>query len=67
MIATTAVCNGLAMYAYFEGCDPVKSGKLFSLDQGMPHIALEVFQDLPGLTGLFIAAIASGSLRSAFP
>lgn len=62
-VTMLAIANGLVMYAYFEGCDPVKSGSLARLDQGLPYIALEVFQTMPGMTGFFIAAIYSGTLR----
>ena len=55
--------NGFVMYAYYENCDPVKSGKLEKTDQMMPYMVLDIFQNLPGVAGLFIAAAFSGTLR----
>lgn len=31
--------------------------------QLLPHFVMEVFQDLPGLPGLFVACMISGALR----
>ena len=51
------------MYAYYETCDPVQSGKVEKPDQMMPYMVLDIFQDLPGMAGLFVAASFSGTLR----
>ena len=51
------------MYAYFERCDPVKSGKLQNVDQTVPYLVVRIFQDLPGMVNLFVAAAYSGMLR----
>nr|XP_039251583.1 sodium-coupled monocarboxylate transporter 2-like [Styela clava] len=59
-----AIGNGLLYYAFFEGCDPVESGILTSRDQGMPYIALHLFKNIPGLSGLYVAAVFSGSLST---
>nr|XP_039273713.1 sodium-coupled monocarboxylate transporter 2-like isoform X1 [Styela clava] len=64
LMVSLAIGNGAMMYAFFEGCDPVKSGLLKSIDQGIPYIILEVLHDLPGLAGLFVAAIFSASLST---
>lgn len=68
LTATTIVCfsigNGLTLYSYFEGCDPVYSGKIERLDQAAPLMALQVFKDLPGMSGIFIAAVFSGTLST---
>lgn len=64
IITITSVVDGLIMYAYYEGCDPVKSGKLDSVDQGIPYMTLEIFESIPGMAGLFISAIFSASLST---
>lgn len=58
-----AIVNGLVMYAYFRGCDPLLSGKVTKNDQMAPYLATVVFADLPGLSGIFVAAAYSGTLR----
>ena len=51
------------MYTYYEGCDPLSSGKIAKPDQLLPYLVVDVFQDLPGMAGLFVAAAFSGTLR----
>ena len=58
-----AVTTGMAMYAFYEGCDPLTSRKIAKPDQLLPYLVVEMFQDLPGLAGLFVAAAFSGTLR----
>jgi len=55
--------NGATMYAYYENCDPVQSGKVEKPDQMMPYMVLDIFRDVPGMAGLFVAAAFSGALR----
>lgn len=56
--------NGLAMYAYYEGCDPVMAKQINKADQAMPRLALEIFQNTPGMAGLFVSAAYSGTLST---
>ena len=58
-----AIFTGAVMYAYFENCDPLMSNKIEKPDQIMPYMVLEIFQDLPGMAGLFVAAAFSATLR----
>lgn len=58
-----SICNGLIMYCIFKDCDPIKSRLLKSLDQGVPYMALLQFSSMPGMAGLFVAAVFSGTLR----
>jgi len=51
------------MYAYFEGCDPMEAGIIERPDQMIPLLVIKVFQDVPGMTGLFVSAAVSGTLR----
>ena len=68
MVPTTilmgiAVLTGLAMYVYYEGCDPLILGTIEKPDQLLPYLVVDVFEDLPGMAGLFVAAAFSGTLR----
>jgi len=58
-----AVFTGAAMYAYYADCDPLGSNRIEKPDQLLPFMVLEIFQDLPGMAGLFVASIFSGTLR----
>nr|XP_039269782.1 sodium-coupled monocarboxylate transporter 2-like [Styela clava] len=64
LMSVSIYLNGFIMYAYYEGCDPVISGKLENIDQGIPYMALELFENVPGVAGLFISAIFSASLST---
>lgn len=58
-----AIWSGATMYAYYEDCDLIMSGKIEKPDQMIPYMVMEIFQDLPGMAGLFVAAAFSGTLR----
>ncbi|XP_039249056.2 sodium-coupled monocarboxylate transporter 1-like [Styela clava] len=64
ILVTLCVGNGLVLYAYYEGCDPVLSGLVEKSDQAIPRLALELFQDMPGMIGMFVSAAFSGTLSS---
>ncbi|XP_060578332.1 sodium-dependent multivitamin transporter-like [Ruditapes philippinarum] len=58
--------TGLLLYAYFvnEQCCPIESGKVGNANQLMPYFVMHVLNDVPGLGGIFIAALFSGALSS---
>ena len=58
--------EGLAVYAYFanKGCDPLEAGIVGNLNQIIPYTVMELFRSLPGLPGLFIAALSAASLST---
>ena len=58
--------QGIIIYAYFfaKGCDPLAAGKVDNLNQIIPYTIMELFHDMPGLPGLFIAALAAASLST---
>jgi len=58
-----ALGTGCAMYAYFEGCDPLKKGVIKKPDQLMALLVVSVFKEVPGMAGLFVSAAFSGTLR----
>ncbi|XP_069118763.1 sodium-coupled monocarboxylate transporter 1-like [Argopecten irradians] len=59
------VC-GAVMFAYFfnKGCDPLVSKRLDNPNQMMPAMVIEIFQEYPGLPGLFMAALFCASLST---
>lgn len=59
----TSVGNGLAMYTYYENCDPKTAGLVAKYDQTLPLLVVSVFKYLPGVAGLFVASAYSGTLR----
>ncbi|CAK8683331.1 unnamed protein product [Clavelina lepadiformis] len=59
-----AVLTGCAMYAYYEGCDPLLANKIQKVDQMMPYLVVDIFQDVPGMAGLFVSAGFSGTLST---
>ena len=61
-----AMFQGVTIYSYFydKGCDPISSGQVQNLNQILPFTVMELFHDLPGLPGLFIAALAAASLST---
>nr|CAD7452229.1 unnamed protein product [Timema tahoe] len=55
---------GLAIYSKYYNCDPLKSGRISSSDQLMPLFVGDTMREFPGLCGLFVAGIFSGSLST---
>ena len=55
---------GMAALAYFKGRDPVKCGEIGKADQLMPYLAARIFENVPGMTGLFISAAYSATLST---
>uniref|UniRef100_H2Z8W9 Sodium-coupled monocarboxylate transporter 1 n=1 Tax=Ciona savignyi TaxID=51511 RepID=H2Z8W9_CIOSA len=64
LLLIIATMNGCAMYAYYEGCDPMTQGKLKKVDQTVPYLVMEIFYDVPGMAGLFVSAAYSGMLST---
>lgn len=66
MIVIILLCcfNGLLLFANYYNCDPLITKRIENRDQLLPLMVLETFNDLPGLTGLFISGIFSAALSS---
>ncbi|KOC69715.1 Putative sodium-dependent multivitamin transporter [Habropoda laboriosa] len=56
--------SGLAIYAKYRNCDPLKSGRIGSYDQLMPLYVMDMLSAYPGVPGLFIAGIFSAGLST---
>ncbi|KAJ3644034.1 hypothetical protein Zmor_022690 [Zophobas morio] len=64
VLQTLCVLVGLVVYAKYQDCDPLTSHMISKHDQIFPFFVTEIGASLPGISGLFIAAICSGSLSS---
>ncbi|XP_075748228.1 sodium-coupled monocarboxylate transporter 1-like [Rhipicephalus microplus] len=63
-ILTISSLCGLLLFALYHRCDPLKAAMITKYDQLMPHFVMETLGHLPGITGLFVAAVYSGSLST---
>ncbi|RVE56322.1 hypothetical protein OJAV_G00219980 [Oryzias javanicus] len=58
------VFSGLCLYSVYKDCDPWTAGQISSPDQLMPNLVMDILTVHPGLPGLFLAAVYSGSLST---
>ncbi|GAB1293279.1 Sodium/iodide cotransporter [Apodemus speciosus] len=65
LIVASAACCGVVMFVYYKDCDPLLTGRISAPDQYMPLLVLDIFEDLPGVPGLFLACAYSGTLSTA--
>ena len=66
VVHTLCVFVGLVVYGKYKDCDPLTSHMISKHDQIFPYFVTEIGANVPGISGLFIAAICSGSLRYIF-
>lgn len=74
LIATPFYCffavpcffEGIAIFAYYSsiGCDPLASGRILDINEIVPTAVMDLFGDMPGLPGLFIASLSSAALST---
>ncbi|KAM7328446.1 sodium/iodide cotransporter isoform X2 [Alexandromys fortis] len=64
IVASAAFC-GIVMFVFYKDCDPLLTGRISAPDQYMPLLVLDIFEDLPGVPGLFLACAYSGTLSTA--
>ncbi|XP_064468934.1 sodium-coupled monocarboxylate transporter 2-like [Ornithodoros turicata] len=55
---------GLVLFAVYHKCDPVKASFIVKYDQLMPYFVTDALHHVPGISGLFVAAVYSGSLST---
>ncbi|KAL7643247.1 UNVERIFIED_CONTAM: hypothetical protein RMT77_006538 [Armadillidium vulgare] len=55
---------GLVVYASYAGCDPMALGIIKRNAEIIPYFVIDKLSFIPGLTGIFIAAIIGGSLST---
>ncbi|XP_046559505.1 uncharacterized protein LOC124268556 [Haliotis rubra] len=63
---TLAIVEGVVAYAYYNSvkCDPLLSGQITNPNQVIPLFVMDIFKDIPGMPGLFLAALFSASLST---
>ena len=64
LIQVLVCLTGIVMYAFYSRCDPVKFKLINKNDQLLPLFVLDVLGKIPGMPGVFLACIFSGSLSS---
>ena len=63
-IVTLCCLTGAVLYRFNSCCDPLQAGWLTSTDQLVPYLAIEQFQDFPGVAGLYISGAYCGCLST---
>ncbi|CAH8644674.1 unnamed protein product [Schistosoma rodhaini] len=56
--------TGLAIYAYFAGCDPVLNGSIKRYDQILPYIVMILFDGVVLVRGIFLSVIFAAALST---
>ena len=64
LIITLCMTSGWAMFAYFEHCDPAAAGLLDTSDQLMPYLTTFMFQDMPGVSAVYVSGAFAGALST---
>ncbi|XP_073514775.1 sodium/iodide cotransporter [Phyllobates terribilis] len=65
VIVSSAVICGIIMFTFYVNCDPLLAGYVSAPDQYIPYFVLEIFEQYPGIPGLFLACAYSGTLSTA--
>nr|XP_040146219.1 sodium/iodide cotransporter isoform X2 [Ictidomys tridecemlineatus] len=65
LIVSSAAFCGMVMFVFYSSCDPLLTERISAPDQYMPLFVLDIFKDLPGVPGLFLACAYSGTLSTA--
>ncbi|RXG53483.1 hypothetical protein Avbf_17505 [Armadillidium vulgare] len=53
---------GLVAYANYAGCDPMALGIIKRKEEIIPYFVMDKLSFIPGLPGIFVAALVGGSL-----
>ncbi|XP_059509593.1 sodium-coupled monocarboxylate transporter 2-like isoform X2 [Stegostoma tigrinum] len=64
ILFTLSCLGGLVMYAVYENCDPIKANRVSTTDELTPLLVMELFDQMPGFPGLFVASAYSGTLST---
>lgn len=64
LLSLSTCFAGLCIYYYYENCDPLLDERVTSRDQLLPRFIMDTMNHLPGLAGLCVAGIFSGSLST---
>ena len=64
LITLLTALTGAVLYRFNSCCDPLQAGWLTSNEQLVPYLAIEQFQNYPGVAGLYIAGAYCGCLST---
>ncbi|KAK4876907.1 hypothetical protein RN001_009413 [Aquatica leii] len=64
LIMAWVIFCGLEIYAYYAECDPISNKQIKHYDQILPYFVQEITNNIPGLFGLFLAGVFSGTLST---
>jgi len=64
VLSMTTSLAGLCIFYQYRDCDPLSSGRIRSPDQLLPLYIIDRMAHIPGLAGLCVAGIFSGSLST---
>ncbi|KAJ6215650.1 hypothetical protein RDWZM_010150 [Blomia tropicalis] len=64
LLAVMAIASGVVIYGKYHSCDPVTLGIIERHDQLVPYFVMDTLSKYPGLAGLFVACVFSGSLST---
>ncbi|CAM6000601.1 unnamed protein product, partial [Sphagnum balticum] len=64
LISFTAIWCGVIIFAKYHNCDPISLKIVEKHDQLMPYIVSDLLGKYPGLPGLFVSCVFSGSLST---
>ncbi|CAL4128793.1 unnamed protein product, partial [Meganyctiphanes norvegica] len=56
--------SGLVAYAAYKDCDPLTNGQIEKADQILVYMVSDKLSHIPGMSGLFVAAVAGAVLSS---
>ncbi|RWS07705.1 sodium-coupled monocarboxylate transporter 1-like protein 1 [Dinothrombium tinctorium] len=63
IISIACLC-GIAVFAYYNHCDPLKLKLIERSDQLMPFFVMQTLSDFKGVPGLFVSCVFSASLST---
>ncbi|BFZ25471.1 hypothetical protein BsWGS_28510 [Bradybaena similaris] len=64
VMITLCSLTGLALFAHYSRCDPLKLQLIDNPNQLLPHYVMDILGDYHGMPGLFISSLFSGALSS---
>lgn len=62
ILILAGIC-GLVAFSFYFDCDPKSTNRISRYDQILLLFAIDLFKDIPGMSGVFIACIYAASLR----
>ena len=66
LLCGAASLEGVVIFSYFSSkdCDIIEDGVISNVNQLVPFAVMDIFKSLPGLPGLFVAALSCAALST---